>query len=564
GLGLYAAGVFDRKKADADDTAVARPDAPPAKPNPWRNAGPDIPEDTDTPRPGRQGVGLPLDVVGGGNPQPPRPPERFPPPNGPPGLVRPVPPPDLDPVPEPIPVPRPDPVRPPPMRPDPNVPLVRPQPVGLLRPAARMVPITPTRAADKSEVKLPGSAEVTCYAGGGRFILLRIPSARQVAVFDVSEGKVAKYVPLPEEGALIAGGMSHLYVLAPDKNVIQRWNLETFAREATAPNPVPGQPKQILTGHATDGPLFVVSTGGFQAVDTTTFQSAPVPVKGGRGAPQSFGNRVPQVRVSADGRVIGWWDPNLGPSGLNSLVLGADEAKGYSQHISAGAVLPGQDGTLFTSTGLYTPDLKPLGNRRPISPWSPGPVPAAQGGFYLEFPATRGPMDRPADGVALKVLGDDRTVADLGMPDGLDLPTRPVNPRAPGLQVCDRVFLVPDAKALVILNNTGDRLTVHRVDAEGLLKKSPVPYLFVSGQPPVAERSTTFSYTPTVKSKAGGVKIAVTIGPDGMKVVGDKIVWAVPRNFAGDEVSVILTVSDASGQEVIHTFILPVTDRPRR
>lgn len=38
-----------------------------------------------------------------------------------------------------------------------------------------------------------------------------------------------KFLPLIEDGALVAGGMSHLFVLAPSANVIQRWSLTTVS-----------------------------------------------------------------------------------------------------------------------------------------------------------------------------------------------------------------------------------------------------------------------------------------------------------------------------------------------
>ena len=38
------------------------------------------------------------------------------------------------------------------------------------------------------------------------------------------------------------------------------------------------------------------------------------------------------------------------------------------------------------------------------------------------------------------------------------------------------------------------------------------------------------------------------------------LTWAVPRDFGEREVTVILTVRDAAGQEVFHTFRLAVKD----
>ncbi|MBI1917848.1 MAG: hypothetical protein HYS12_24400 [Planctomycetes bacterium] len=62
-----------------------------------------------------------------------------------------------------------------------------------------------------------------------------------------------------------------------------------------------------------------------------------------------------------------------------------------------------------------------------------------------------------------------------------------------------------------------------------------------------------------VRSKKGGVKAKLEGGPAGMKVLPEgKLVWTVPKDFSEAEVDVILTVSDASGQEVFHSFKLTV------
>jgi hypothetical protein len=44
-----------------------------------------------------------------------------------------------------------------------------------------------------------------------------------------------------------------------------------------------------------------------------------------------------------------------------------------------------------------------------------------------------------------------------------------------------------------------------------------------------------------------------------MKLGGGKLTWDVPKGLAEQEADVILTVSDASGQEIFHTFKVAVT-----
>src|SRR5205085_2516206 len=79
--------------------------------------------------------------------------------------------------------------------------------------AVTPLPITPAPlAADRSEITLPGSVAEACAGGGGRYFLLHLPSVRQLAVFDVSLGKVAKFLPLPADDVRFAAGMNKLLV----------------------------------------------------------------------------------------------------------------------------------------------------------------------------------------------------------------------------------------------------------------------------------------------------------------------------------------------------------------
>src|SRR5262249_34530620 len=101
--------------------------------------------------------------------------------------------------------------------------------VPLVRPPSQVLPIKPTpMTADKTTVSLPSSIADVCVGGGGRFLILHLPRQRNLAIFDVNEGKVVKYLPVADDRVLFAAGMNKLLVVLPDKNLIQRWSLATF------------------------------------------------------------------------------------------------------------------------------------------------------------------------------------------------------------------------------------------------------------------------------------------------------------------------------------------------
>jgi hypothetical protein len=258
-------------------------------------------------------------------------------------------------------------------------------------------------------------------------------------------------------------------VLAPTDNVLQRWNLTTFEKERTVANPLAGVARHLLVGHAADGPLFVV--GPNKALDTKTFKEVPLGegATAGRGLCSLFVRNRPQaqINVSADGRVFAWHTHGGNPSGLSTTVLGEDEAKSHYEHMSVGVILPGPDGTLFTAGGLYTPELKLLGEKVGYQPWRHAPIPAAHGKLYL----TIAPEDdttligrKTPPKVLLKMIGENKPLLDLTALAGLDVPASHNQTLATGLQLHNRVFLVPDAKAVAILHGTADNVTIHKLD----------------------------------------------------------------------------------------------------
>src|SRR5262249_1625461 len=137
-----------------------------------------------------------------------------------------------------------------------------------------------------------------CVGGGGRFLLLHLPRERKLAVFDANEAKVVKYLPVPEDKPLLAAGRDQLVVGLPESNVLQRWSLATFEREAAVPAPQPGALKALAMGSATAGPLLVVGADGLALLDPQTFRPSGHEV-GERLRPQ-----FDAVRMSADGRLI--------------------------------------------------------------------------------------------------------------------------------------------------------------------------------------------------------------------------------------------------------------------
>src|SRR5207253_4778395 len=123
-----------------------------------------------------------------------------------------------------------------------------------------------------------------------------------------------------------------------------------------------------------------------------------------------------------------------------------------------------------------------------------------------------------------------------------------------------RIFFIPRANAIAAIGEGNNQILLRRFNVMEALEKAGIDYLFVtSTSPPNGARGMVYQYTMQAASKRGSVKYSLASGPDGLNVSADgKVEWSVPASFAGDQASVIVSVKDASGQEVFHAFKITI------
>jgi hypothetical protein len=419
----------------------------------------------------------------------------------------------------------------------------------------------PALAKDKVEKLVPGTIANVSVGGGGRFLVLHLPKQRKLGIFDVNEARITHYLSVADDQVHFAAGQSKLLVVLGNQNILQRWDLITGKREVAVPFPLGGVIKTLALGSASEGPLLVYWAVGTGALDRTsidfldihTLNRLDLVKEGGGGGFHHCYRDFMHIRASAEGSVFGMWCTSHTPQGLNSLTLTGKQLEAHYDHTSVGHVVPGPQGkTLYTGSGPYTVQLKAMGNQRGLFC-----VPARHGRYYLSLtPRDRGRIPGIAPkppGLALHLAGETRpllTLADIQAPVLDERWTRT------DFTMDKRIHLIPQAKLLVIIPGTNDRLILHRFDVQEALEKSGLDYLLVVSAPRTsARRGTTYRYAVRVKSKQGGVTYRLESGPAGMKVSpGGLLTWTVPGDFANVEATVILSVKDRSGQEIFHTF----------
>jgi hypothetical protein len=159
------------------------------------------------------------------------------------------------------------------------------------------------------------------------------------------------------------------------------------------------------------------------------------------------------IRASADGRVFGLWATSHGPSGLGLIVYTEAVTRVFYAHSSFGHVVPGPDGkALYTRFGKYA-----LGGQMqlPNVPERGNPMlPACLGDHFLSLPgpgrAGEATIERPGKEKPLATLAD------------LELPTPAEDNITHDLTFDKRVHLVPEARLVITIPASNDRLVLHR------------------------------------------------------------------------------------------------------
>jgi hypothetical protein len=418
-------------------------------------------------------------------------------------------------------------------------------------------------------ITLPGRAKDVCVGGDGRYLLCVVGAERQIVVVDVSGGKIVKSLPTIDDPALIAAGMDKSVVVYPQARLIERWSLLTLEREMVAPLPEDGTAVRAAVGSASAGPVFVTfhqdagtgtRAGTFRVFDMNTLQSMEAHMDGDFSA-GTHPSHPADLRVSADGRTVGLWVPTLSPTGVQIVTAADNGLTAVRDHSSAGAILPAPDGSvLFTAAGVYGRDGRPRGEQVMGQL-----LPAVHGVYHLKVDGVGlkrdGVTDKGTPLIRLFRTGDDRPVATLVAPIGLDFPNRP-QAVPPPLPIDRRVHFVPKAGVLITVNAAGDQVYLQKLDPDARTAASGQDYLYVRSEPVAdAERGTRFSRRIDVRSSRDGVRLKLESGPEGLVLNGDTLEWPVPAALPDSNVNVLVSVSDAQNQEVIHALTIRVLDR---
>jgi Trypsin-like peptidase domain len=442
---------------------------------------------------------------------------------------------------------------------------------------------------------LDGKIRDVAVGGGGRYLILTLNEARQVAVFDVNAADVVKKIILPSENALVAAGARQVLIAFPDQAIVQRFDLDALNRPpASFASPIKARWLRMAMGSDSDGPLLVAWTPHavtigqnralFSFVDAADLKvlkagelilagyqrNGWISPSGGTFAFNFITNERVHVRASGGGNLFGIWSSQTAPSGFNRLAVRHSSLEGCYEHMGLAHLAPGPDGcTFYTGRGgVIDSDGRPLRGsaKRPNSDPEmtvPSPDPA----YYLRIFGLlpTGPLDHlsPRTVAAAVHAADDgeRLLTIHGLDEMGEGQVLARYGAQEDFTVEKRFHLIPAASLLITIPSGDDRLVLRRLDLKKSLDRTGHGYFLITSRPSLhAKAGERLSHQITGISRAGGLRYTLTQGPDGLAVSSDgRLSWVPPKEVAGsDPVAVVVTVSDSSSRQRFHTIRISV------
>lgn len=415
----------------------------------------------------------------------------------------------------------------------------------------------PEAAGDKEgrrEVKLPARFTDCIRAGGGRYLLLAMPSLSKVAVFDLAKKGIAGYIPLLDANSLVAGGGEAIFVANPSSGVLERWSIATLERERRVSMPIQGTIYSLTMGADGDGPLLAIHRSGSGIVrtfiDARTF--APMEVET-RQVNTYHPQYPPTIRAADCGTVFGAWVQGLSPSGLEIYTLTDSVLTAKREHTSVGHILPGPNGDyVYTGTGgIYTSALVPTSDcPRDVRCF----IPSSHPSYYLGL-AMSGPHYMRGGDTRISIFVHGLATPVMTLPPSKDVAAVNVV-SSPGILAFEkRYHLCPQLRLLAILPTACESIVIQELDIEQSLRKREIDFLFVESSPPrTVRRGTTFRYQIVACTSARKITFTLDAGPAGMTISPTgELSWEVPpeAEAAG---GVIVRLETDDDQSIFHSF----------
>lgn len=434
----------------------------------------------------------------------------------------------------------------------------------------------PVYQGETKTIQLAGPADEVIAGGGGRYLILLIKSLLKLAIVDICEAKVVKYITIPSAQIQYAAGATKLVVALPEQNLIQCWNLNSPEKASTTS--LPGLDKGLFLsmGSASEGPLLIGYDGHTTLLDPNNFKiwRDRELTPRARHALDSFGEQIVDLRRASGGLAMrarlvmastagdvfgGCSNHGSEPNGLSLLSVQGDDAVFLREHWTVSYVIPSPDGNLvFSSGGIFSPDLRSVKSDQLNDTIY---LPSYLAGYFLGV-SLEAEQDKPRlRAFVYSTSGQKRVfempaMEEMNAYNGDDKSYTFAMYRRGGLNLSKRFHFLPSANLIATIPYSNDQIVIRRVSITEELEKKGINYLFVCSTPPrKAIRGRLYTYQIEAQSRAKGLTFSLDGGIDGMSLSKNgRLDWTVPHNYPDNQVGVIVTIRDSAGQEIAHAF----------
>jgi hypothetical protein len=317
---------------------------------------------------------------------------------------------------------------------------------------------------ERKVVTLPATVNDVAVGGRGRFLLLHLSRLRKLAVFDVNQTRVVKEIALDADKIVLTAGRTKFVVVDPNTYTVQRWSLKTFTLEASGTLKMKVPPVAVAMGSSSDGPLVISGVDYPNLGETVFFDLQKMQRIEMAFNPHNFFETSPRVflRASSDGKVFACQAHES--AAVQTCIWNEGKVQKYQGGGGSFPVPAPDGGTICTSQGRFTPEMRPLDGPKSYF------LPSHQGPYYLSLPDVgRSPEQRKGT-ITVHAAGDGKMLVALTAVAEV----KGLNPQDRGLPPIDkRIHFLPNARLLLTIPDTCDRLVLYRLDVEAEKFKRP-------------------------------------------------------------------------------------------
>jgi hypothetical protein len=425
--------------------------------------------------------------------------------------------------------------------------------------------------------KLPGPVEDIAVAGSGQILVLKLGGQKGLTVYDAKTHKLAT-LDLPTTDFVFGAGGDMAVVFLKESNEIRSYSLKTLSQVKAKEFADPIIILRIVMGHSRGDLGLIRFARGTEELSQTTNQFLDVAAlsilkpKGrlyGSGHNSSYRD---YVHFRADGHLdrITEWASSHSPSGIGMFIRTEDGYQYRYSHNSAGYLVPGDDGLIYSGYGIIYSVLSEA--KQPFNEYfgvagkveGMSLLPGLGGLFFLG-------IDR--DG-KLNVYQTGQTTPicpiapfpDWSLPKpeanaGRQIPAGPFPPGQTeewirsSVTLDKRIVFAPAAGYILFLPPSNDRIIQRDFDLKDALEWTGKDYLLVLSNPPLRSKSgAKWDYQIRTLAKHGPVKFELETAPEGMSMsaAGD-LTWKVPGGIQG-KTHVVVAITDKKSSVIRHSF----------